>query len=149
MEGSAVVVGRELRDPLRMAALLELSNGAEEMDCALTQENAADMVECRARFEAAARLLDDLGWAENDKRQGFGITIGTDRLTPLLARIDQTTTHALVGYARMLKASPSRLETPRERHDRLVAIREYCDQDLDMRTAARALSDALDRKPPG
>ena len=148
MATSTLTIRRDLRHPLRMAALLELSSGAEQMDGALAHGDAHAMRASRARFETAARFLDDLGWAENDTRVGFDITISTERLLALLERIDRTTSQALIEHARTLRRPPSRRETPLERHDRLTAMHEYCDQDLDMRTAALALRTAVEAARP-
>jgi len=142
---ASAVVGHDLRDPLRAATLLELSSSAEDLDCALSGEHAEAMIESRTRLEAACRLLDDLGWAANDARHAFGITVASDQLTPLLERIDRNTRRALVGYARLLRSGPGAEETPSERQERLEAIREFADLDLDMLGAARAVRSAVER----
>ncbi len=142
---SEVVIVRELCDRLRAATLLELSSSAEDLDSALSYGGTGAMLAARTRSEDAARLLDDLGWAEDPARQKFAITLPVDRLKRLLERIDRATQNALTGYAQMLRSTPAVEGTPAEQQDRLDAIREFADQDLDMRSAALALRTTLER----
>jgi hypothetical protein len=142
---SEMVIERELCDRLRAAAFLELSSSAEDLDSALSYGGTEAMLAARTRSEDAARLLDDLGWAEDPARQKFAITLPVDRLKRLLGRIDRATQNALTGYAQMLRSTPAVEGTPAEHQDRLDAIREFADQDLDMRSAALALRTALER----
>src|ERR1700732_2418573 len=105
IECAEVLVARDVRDPLRTAVRLELSSGAEDLDSGLGCNNAEAAIYSRARVEDAARLLDDLGWFDDDARQVFRITMPAHRLIALLKRLDQTTTRALQGYARMLRST--------------------------------------------
>jgi hypothetical protein len=137
-------VARDVRDPLRMAVRLELSSSAEDLDSGLSCNNTEATIDARARVEDAALLMDDLGWADGDARQTFLITVPVDRLNALLERLDQVTARALEGYARMLDRPLWIQETIQERRDRLDAIREFADRDLDTRSAALKLRAALD-----
>jgi hypothetical protein len=143
IECPSVVIARDVRDPLRTAVRLELSSGAEDLDSGLGCNNTEAATCSRVRVEDAARLLDDLGWSEDDARQMFRITMPAQRLIALLIRIDQTTTRALHQYARMLRSTGWVDETDQERRDRLEAIREFVDMDLDTRNAALKLREAL------
>jgi hypothetical protein len=142
-----VFVGRDVRDPLRDALRLELSSGAEDLDAGLTANNTDATTGARTRIEDAARLLDDLGWSDEDTRKRFRITMPVDRLVALLERLDQTTMRALHDYAWMLRGGAWVQETAQERRDRLEAIREFADMDLDTRNAAFKLRAALDNTP--
>ena len=142
---SEIVIERELCNRLRAATLLELSSSAEDLDSALSYGRTEAMLTARTRSEDAARLLDDLGWEEDPLRQKFALTLPVERLKRLLERIDRATQNALTGYAQMLRSTPALDASRAEQQDRLDAIREFADEDLDMRSAALALRTALER----
>jgi hypothetical protein len=127
-----------------MAVRLELSSSAEDLDSGLSCDNTEATIDARTRVEDAALLLDDLGWSDGDGRRTFPITMPVDRLIALLGRLEHTTTRALKGYARMRDSAPWAQETSQERRDRLEAIREFADRDLETRNAALKLRAAVD-----
>ena len=82
----SVTVTRELRDALRADLLLDIT-GIGDIHRLLRAGRFTDAQSYRRRFEDDTRLLDDLGWEEDDERESFELTMPPEQLERVLGRL--------------------------------------------------------------
>ncbi len=62
-------------------------------------------------FAQDFRLLEDIGWASDDRREEFGLTMATDELVPLLKRLHEEADQILVEHGTEAQSSREDAET--------------------------------------
>ncbi len=132
---------REQRDRIRTAVIDDL---AELMLIAVELE-AGNVVSARQRRATLAHdllLLDDLGWEEDDERDGFALMMDPDALRSTLARVRDLDPDDEEAYAPLVEAVGYAQALVRDR--RAPADEEQADDgDLVAVTIARAQRDVL------
>lgn len=121
---------REQRNRIRMAVIDDL---AELMLIAVELEagNVVGARQRRAQLADDLLLLDDLGWEEDDERDGFALTMDPDALRATLARVrdvdpddeeEYTPLVEAVGYAQALVRDGREPADAKQTDDDLVAL---------------------------
>ncbi len=89
-----VTLRRVYRDVLRRQVIAQLT-GIGDIHLALNADQWGTALALRRRYEDCMRLLDDLGWQENDPAEEFAITTDTVPLLRVLARLHEGAAEAL------------------------------------------------------
>lgn len=74
-----VTISREQRDALYGEAACEMT-GIGDIYHALDHDDPAEARRLRRRYEDVMRLLDDIGWTEEDPRERIPLTMHADQL---------------------------------------------------------------------
>jgi len=82
----ALELTREQRDAVREEVVCDLS-GIGDLTIAVDKGEVAAALRLRERFVAAVWLLDDLGWAADDPRERFELTLAGDQLESALEHL--------------------------------------------------------------
>lgn len=75
----SLTIDREQRDAIHGELVRQLT-GVGDVYIAIARDDYADACQLRDRFEAAMRLLDDLGWEPDTARQSFELTAPAGQL---------------------------------------------------------------------
>lgn len=94
----ALAINKNQRKLLYDAALADLS-GIGDVAIEIDSGRIVEAQVLRQRYEDELRLLDDLGWSPEDKRESFELTIPIERLTRLLGFFYERFLELLIGQA--------------------------------------------------
>lgn len=94
----ALAINNHQRKLLYDAALADLS-GIGDVAIEIDSGRIVEAQVLRQRYEDELRLLDDLGWSPEDKRESFELTIPIERLTRLLGFFYERFLELLIGQA--------------------------------------------------
>ncbi len=148
-----VTIGREHRDALyREIRDYELSNGiAEDMQLPGRGEGH----DARQPIKVAARLLDDLGWAENDDRDRYTITMHARLLEAWARGRRQQIEQCLAEYSQKFVDLRSQTDpwvlpghqlTGMEAANSIAALQSLIDQELGIIAAFNAILSQLEER---
>jgi hypothetical protein len=90
-------ITREQRDALRLE-ILDGLYAIGDLSIALNQQDYEQAQRYRQRFEDEMRLLDDLGWTEEDERARFELTLPAEQLKPTLKRMSEQAEGAIQQF---------------------------------------------------
>ena len=102
----------------------------------------------RDRFERDMRLLDDLGWEENDSRQRFELTMPASELESLVCYLREVAEAELRFWSERLAFTPDPWMSQAEINELQFGARSHLDLDLDTMAACSAVLYGL-RHPTG
>lgn len=94
---SPLAIRRAQRDVLRRQVITELT-GIGDVYLAVEAGQWGTALRLRERHEDAMRLLDDLGWREDDPAEEFAITTDAARLTRCLAQLGDRAAQTIAQY---------------------------------------------------
>lgn len=116
-------VRREQRDAIREEVVWMLNSACDDFGMCLVRKEDFDEAQCfRRDIEDWSALMDDLGWAVDDPRDSFEITLPWERLRRVLARLrDWTGTTLLAHGLGRLKGLDEE-----GHHERALLIGEAC-----------------------
>lgn len=117
MPDSTATIAAEHRDAIYVLVCDHLS-GLEDVCKALDQRDYPTAKRLGLEFRRELRLMDDLGWPEEDDRDEVDLTMPAEELAPLLARLQGD---AAEGLALPSAESEARKAEERHRHHCLVA----------------------------
>jgi hypothetical protein len=106
-----IAIDRKQREAIYEEVTDHLS-GLGDVHITLRQGDHATAQRLRREFDQDLRLLDDLGWAEDDSRESFELTMQADELTRVIRRLHDYTASAL------------RVHVLREKEDEEIAARQ-------------------------
>jgi hypothetical protein len=92
-----IALSREQRDAIHADVLNHLS-GVGDVYLMIERGELADAQRLRREFEEDMRLLDDLGWAEDDTAESFELTMPRDQLARAMRRLHDRNAEALRAY---------------------------------------------------
>jgi hypothetical protein len=92
-----VTIRRAYRNVLRREVLTELT-GIGDVYIALDSGEWIHALALRRRYEDCMRLLDDLGWREDDPAREFAITTDPSPLMRVLARLNERANETIEQY---------------------------------------------------
>jgi hypothetical protein len=92
-----IFLDREQRDAIRRALLINLS-GVGDIRLMLMNEDWARARRFRMEFEDDMRLLDDLGWGDDEPGERFEVTMEPVALRRLIARLHELASTELREY---------------------------------------------------
>lgn len=108
---AGIALSREQRDAIHADVLNHLS-GIGDLFMHVEQGNYKTAQRLRREFEEDLRLLDDLGWAEDDPAESFELTMPRDQLARAMQRLHDRNAESLRAY------------TNRDRTEEEIAARE-------------------------
>ncbi len=88
----------------RMAAIGDIFD-------AFDRDDASEALTLRNRYRDLMRLLDDIGWREEQPAEQFAITMEPDRLVRVLLRLHETAVEQIADHVDGLADQPQRLQT--------------------------------------
>lgn len=91
---------RKQRDAIREEVVWMLNSACEDFGmCLVQKEDFDDAQRLRQDFEDWSALLDDLGWAADDPRDSFEITLPWERLHRVLRRLREWAGTTMLSHA--------------------------------------------------
>jgi hypothetical protein len=92
-----IAIDRQQRDAIYEEVTNHLT-GLGDVHINIRQGDYAAAQRLRREFEEDLRLLDDLGWAEDEPAESFELTMPTDELARVIRRLHASTAGALHDY---------------------------------------------------
>jgi hypothetical protein len=92
-----IAIDRQQREAIYEEVINHLS-GLGDVHINLRRGDLATARRLRGEFEEDLRLLDDLGWAENERAESFELTMPNDELARVIRRLHAYTAGALRDY---------------------------------------------------
>ena len=138
----AVTLTRDERDALRADVVFELGS-VDELGRAARAGTATAAKAIRHLFEEDMRLLDDLGWAEDDERESFTLTMPLEQLKAVLQRFCDQAEADLESCRKELKVPRHPRQKEEDYVEGVEAIREEIDHKLDVRSACLTALEAV------
>ena len=128
---TTATIDRERRDALYELVLNHV-NSVGDLWVAMEERDFAKAERLGIEYGEDLRLMQDLGWAEEDGRESIALTMPSHDLMELLGRLQGEAESVLTGSAcvRMLQAEE---ENARERYRRAKATCEELIEQLDPR----------------
>lgn len=106
----AVTVRRNERRALWHLSYQQMAAIGEIFD-AFDRDDAGEALTLRNRYRDVMRLLDDIGWREEQPGEQFAITMEPDRLVRVLLRLHETAVEQIADHIDGLADQPQTLQT--------------------------------------